>query len=125
MRLYNSVWRVNPRSSEALDGLAFWDLKRARSSRPSITVALRRLNPTETSAYAHIGLGEAYLDAGRLDEAIRHLQKAIEFAPHEPSSYILLANAYDQQGERAKAEETRARAPRAAPAPAAGKRVFY
>ena len=126
MNLYSSVSRFSPHSSEALDGLAFWDLKLGKIQEAidhwSRSAAL---NPTETSAYAHIGLGEAYLDAGRLDESIRHLQKAIELRPQEPSSYILLASAYDQQGDRAKAEETRAHAPQAAPAPAAAKRVFY
>jgi len=126
VRLYNSVWDVNGRASEALDGLAFWSLK--LNKLPEAVEAWKQsilLNPTETSVYAHVGLGEAYLRMGRVDEAMQHLQKAIEYRPDEPSSYILMANAYEQRGERAKAEEMRLRASQAKPAAAAPKRFFY
>ena len=123
--LYGSVWSVNPRASEALDGLAFWSLKTGK-----VSDAVDRwsrsleLNPTETSAYAHIGLGEAYLRMGRVADAIRHLEKAVELRPDEPSSYVLLSSAYEQQGDHAKAEQARAHAAHATPSNG-GRRVFY
>jgi tetratricopeptide (TPR) repeat protein len=125
IELYDSVWNWNPRSSEALNGLAFWDLRRGR-----LDDAVARwqrsieLNPTETSAYAHIGLGEAYLKLGRVDDAMRHLERAIELRPDEPSSYILLARAYDSRGEGAKAQALRVRASEVVPG-VAQQRMFY
>jgi Flp pilus assembly protein TadD len=123
--LYSSVWNLNGRSAEALDGLAFWDLRAGK-----VAEAAERwersaaLNPTETSAYAHIGLGEAYLRLGRVDEAAEHLEKAMEMKPNEPSSYMLMANVYQHRGDLAKAEEMRARAGAATPQ-ASAPRTFY
>jgi tetratricopeptide (TPR) repeat protein len=125
IRLYGSVWGVNPRSAEALDGLAFWDLRLGR-----VDDAAKRwersieLNPTETSAYAHIGLGEAYLRLGRVEDAMRHLETAIRLRPDEPSSYVLLARAYDAVGNGEKARELRTRASQVVPG-TVQQRAFY
>jgi Flp pilus assembly protein TadD len=123
--LYGSVWSVNPRASEALDGLAFWSLRMGKLSdavdRWSRSL---ELNPTETAAYAHIGLGEVYLSMGRVADAIEHLEKAAELRPNEPSPYVLLSSAYEQQGQYAKANEARERASHAV-ASRAARRVFY
>jgi Flp pilus assembly protein TadD len=124
--LYSSVWGINGRSSEALDGLAFWDLQAGRvaeaAARWERSIAL---NPTKTSAYAHIGLGEAYLRLGKVDDAMRHLEKAIELRPSEPSSYVLLARAYEHRGDLAKAQEMQSRATSAAPSRPIERRAFY
>jgi Flp pilus assembly protein TadD len=125
IQLYGSVWNWNPRTSEALNGLAFWDLRLGR-----LDDAVARweksieLNPTETSAYAHIGLGEALLRLGRVDDAMRHLERAIELRPDEPSSYILLARVYESRGDGAKAQALRVRASEVVPG-VAQQRVFY
>jgi tetratricopeptide (TPR) repeat protein len=125
VRLYGNVWSINGRSTEALDGLAFWDLRAGR-----VAQAAERwersisLNPTETSAYAHIGLGEAYLRLGKVDEAMSQLERAIALRPSEPSSYLLMAQAYQRRGEVAKAQEMQARASTAAPKPIE-RRNFY
>jgi len=125
VNLYSTVWGINRRATEALDGLAFWDLRTGRvqeaANRWEQSV---QLNPTETSAYAHIGLGEVYLRMGRVDDAMRHLEKAIEFRPSEPSSYVLMARAYDKKGDVARAEEMRNRASQTT-ATASERRLFY
>lgn len=124
--LYSSVWDINWRASEALDGLAFWSLKLGKVEQAADGWEQSiKLNPTETSVYAHIGLGEAYLRMGRVDEAMQHLEKAIEYRPDEPSSYILMAHAYEQQGDPAKAEQMRQRANRAKRGVGAERRLFY
>jgi Flp pilus assembly protein TadD len=125
INLYSSVWGINRRASEALDGLAFWDLKTGK-----VQEAAARwersilLNPTETSAYAHIGLGEVYLRLGRVDDAMRHLEKAIEFRPSEPSAYILMSRAYEKKGDQVRAQEMRSRASQTSSA-ASERRLFY
>jgi tetratricopeptide (TPR) repeat protein len=126
VELYSSVWGVNWRASEALDGLAFWSLKAGQVQQAAATWEQSiKLNPTETSVYAHIGLGEAYLRLGRIDDAMRHLEKAIAYRPDEPSSYILLAHVYERQGDTAKAAEMRLRAQQTSPTGAAERRLFY
>jgi tetratricopeptide (TPR) repeat protein len=123
--LYNSVWDVNGRATEALDGLAFWDLRAGRVQQAAERWERSiKLNPTETSAYAHIGLGEVYLRTGQVDDAMRHLEKAIEYRPSEPSSYILMARAYEKKGDAAKAEEMRTRANQTR-STASDQRLFY
>jgi tetratricopeptide (TPR) repeat protein len=82
------------------------------------------LNPTETSAYAHIGLGEAYLRLGRVDDAMQHLDRAIELRPDEPSSYLLKAQAHSARGEQDQARQMQLLASQASPS-AAPQRSFY
>jgi tetratricopeptide (TPR) repeat protein len=126
VELYSSVWGVNWRASEALDGLAFWSLKAGQVQQAATAWEQSiKLNPTETSVYAHIGLGEAYLRLGRVDDAMRHLEKAIAYRPDEPSSYILMAHAYERQGDAAKAAQMRLRAQQTNPTNAAERRLFY
>jgi tetratricopeptide (TPR) repeat protein len=126
VNLYSSVWGINDRSAEALDGLAFWSLKTGQVQQAADRWEQSlKLNPTETSVYAHIGLGEAYLRMGRVSDAMEHLEKAIRYRPNEPSSYILMAMAYDQQGNAAKAQEMRRRASEVSPSGPVEKRLFY
>jgi tetratricopeptide (TPR) repeat protein len=126
VEFYSAVWGINGRASEALDGLAFWSLKAGRVQQAADAWEQSiKLNPTETSAYAHIGLGEVYLRLGRIDEAMRQLETAIAYRPDEPSSYILMARAYDRQGDAAKAEEMRRRAQQASPSKGGARRLLY
>jgi Flp pilus assembly protein TadD len=124
--LYSSIFGFNPRVSEALDGLGFWSLQAGK-----LDDALQQwsqslaLNPTETSVYAHIGLGEVYLRMGRVDDAIHHLELAKQMRPEEQSSYILLSSAYERRGDHAQAEAIRAQAAKVVPVGAKPARVFY
>jgi predicted Zn-dependent protease len=48
---------------------------------------------------AQIALGSLYLMAGRLDDAIAHLEKARRLDPSKPSVYTSLARAYQRHGD--------------------------
>jgi predicted Zn-dependent protease len=48
---------------------------------------------------AQIALGSLYLMAGRLDDAIAHLEKARRLDPSKPSVYASLARAYQRHGD--------------------------
>jgi len=57
------------------------------------------------SGTAQLALGELYLTAGRLDDAIAHLDKARQFAPKNASVYSHLALAYRRRGEIPEAQK--------------------
>jgi Flp pilus assembly protein TadD len=50
-------------------------------------------------AASQISLGEIYLQAGRLDDAIVHLEKARQMKPNQPAVYANLAKAYQRRGD--------------------------
>jgi Flp pilus assembly protein TadD len=50
-------------------------------------------------AASQIALGSLYLMAGRLEDAIAHLEKARQLEPGTPSVYANLAKAYQRRGE--------------------------
>jgi tetratricopeptide (TPR) repeat protein len=54
---------------------------------------------------AHIALGSLYLMAGRLEDAITHLEKARHFDPSKPSVYANLARAYQRHGDTQQAQD--------------------
>jgi tetratricopeptide (TPR) repeat protein len=56
-------------------------------------------------ASSQIALGQIYFLAGRLDDAIAHLEKAREMKPGQPSVYASLAKAYQRRGESQKAQD--------------------
>ena len=56
-------------------------------------------------ASAQIALGQAYLLAGRLDDAIAHLDAARQMKPDQASIYASLAKAYQRKGDSQRAEE--------------------
>ena len=43
-------------------------------------------------------LADAYLKAGKLDEAAKHFDKAIELAPDDPEAWASLATVREKQG---------------------------
>ncbi len=49
-------------------------------------------------APSHLALGELLLDAGRMDDAISHLEQARALAPADPAVYSHLAIAYRRKG---------------------------
>jgi tetratricopeptide (TPR) repeat protein len=54
---------------------------------------------------SQIALGKLCLAAGRLDEAIAHLEKARQLKPGQPSVYANLAKAYQRHGDSQAAED--------------------
>ena len=53
----------------------------------------------------HFSLGKAYFDAGRFDDAVASLTRALHLNPTMSKGYQLLGDAYDRAGNRAKAIE--------------------
>jgi len=53
----------------------------------------------------HFSLGKAYFDAGRFDDAVASLTRALHLNPTMSKGYQLLGDAYDRAGKRAKAIE--------------------
>jgi predicted Zn-dependent protease len=56
-------------------------------------------------AASQIALGEIYLHAGRLDDAITHLEKARQMKPNQPAVYANLAKAYQRHGDTQQAQQ--------------------
>jgi tetratricopeptide (TPR) repeat protein len=71
--------------------------------RDSVTLFEHALSVTERNALAHINLGIAYLNRGRLDDADRELTKAIEIHPGAAEAYAGLGavRAAEGRGEEA------------------------
>lgn len=56
-------------------------------------------------APAHLALGELLLRAGRISDAVVHLEEARQLAPNDPSIYSHLAIAYRRQGRPGDAQQ--------------------
>ncbi|MFZ0814998.1 MAG: tetratricopeptide repeat protein, partial [Candidatus Sulfotelmatobacter sp.] len=54
---------------------------------------------------SQIALGSLYLMAGRLEDAIAHLEKANQLEPDDPSVYANLAKAYQRHGDIQRAQD--------------------
>ncbi len=54
---------------------------------------------------SQIALGQIYLQAGSLKDAVAHLEKARQMKPNQPSVYANLAKAYQRQGDTQRAHE--------------------
>jgi tetratricopeptide (TPR) repeat protein len=69
------------------------------------TVALFRhaANATHRSYMAHVNLGTALAEQGNYEEALEHLNKAVQFGPDHPETHFELANALADHGNLEKA----------------------
>ena len=56
---------------------------------------------------AHKGLGQALLELGDVEGAIRHLERGVELAPDSPAMRFQLAKAYQKAGRTADAQRER------------------
>lgn len=66
------------------------------------------IEPEKRNAAALLGLGEAYLALGEIDEAIDTLQQCIEFFPTDVATFrarVLAAGAWQEKGELKPAEQ--------------------
>ena len=54
----------------------------------------------------HFSLGKAYLEAGRFDDGVAPLMRALEINPRMSKAHQLLADAYDRAGKRETAIKT-------------------
>lgn len=57
-------------------------------------------------AASQLTLGELLLNAGRVDDAVAHLEQARQLAPKNPAAYSHLAVAYERQGRADEAQKT-------------------
>lgn len=64
------------------------------------SVAARPTDPA-----SQIALGQIYLQAGRLEDAIAHLEKARQMKPNQPTVYANLAKAYQRHGDAQQAQQ--------------------
>lgn len=76
---------------------------------PEFTEALKALEQSiaerPNDASSQIAIGQTYLLAGRLDEAIEHLRTARQMKPNQPAIYASLAKAYQRKGDAPHAQE--------------------
>ena len=73
--------------------------------RDSVTLFEHALSVTEDNALAHINLGVAYLNRGRLDDAERELEEAIRIHPGAAEAHRALAGVRSDQGRDEEALE--------------------
>jgi predicted Zn-dependent protease len=69
------------------------------------TVLEKAVSKRPNDASAQISLGQIYLSAGRLDDAINRLERAREMQPNQPSVYAILAKAYQRRGDSDRAQQ--------------------
>ncbi len=69
----------------------------------------------ESSAETHYNLANLYYSTGRLEQAARHYERALDIAPTSLEIYFNLADTYCAVGRYAEAEEVSTRGLRLAP----------
>jgi tetratricopeptide (TPR) repeat protein len=110
-RFYRSALTLNSHVADADEGLAVVDMVAGNMQSAAEHWARSvRLNPI--SAHLRAGLGETYLNLGRVDDAIVQLEEAVRLAPEDTTGIQLLARARsakgDQDGARALMDRARA-----------------
>jgi tetratricopeptide (TPR) repeat protein len=114
--LTTQALKANPAFAEAryYQGLALYDLKRRDEAIKAFEAVLQN-GGKRPEVYA--SLGNAYLEAGRLDDAIKSLTEGITLGP-SPGPVIQLARAYRLKGQLTTAETWLTRARSIAPSTA-------
>jgi protein O-mannosyl-transferase len=90
-------------------GLVLRTIERNRDYRDEIALWSSTIACIPENGRGHFNLGTVYLDAGRIDEAIVELRRAVELQPTFPDARFSLGNAFRLKGdvERALAEYER------------------
>ncbi len=78
--------------------------QQVRYWRDSITLFEHTLAVTEKNCTIHSNLGTALVSNGRIDDAVRHYQQAIEACPGYAEAYNNLGVAHSRRGENRRAE---------------------
>ena len=86
-------------------GIAVVASAQVRVWRDSVTLFEHALSVTEENALAHINLGVAYLNRGRLEDAERELEEAIRIHPGAAEAHGALAGVRSEQGRDQEALE--------------------
>lgn len=79
--------------------------ERANQMQQALIFAERANTLVDTDAGNHVLLGKLYALAGRRQEALHELRRAVELNPDLDSAYYLLARTYMQMGDRQQATE--------------------
>jgi folate-binding protein YgfZ len=66
----------------------------------------RVLEIDPTDAMANLGLGQLALERGRSEEAVEHLQRALDADPDYSAAFLALGRAWEARGEAVRARET-------------------
>lgn len=69
----------------------------------TVTLFEHALDVTANNYLAHNNLGIAYARQGKIDKAVNHYTKALQFKPNFPRAHNNLGNAYARQGRQDKA----------------------
>jgi tetratricopeptide (TPR) repeat protein len=91
--------------ASSLLALAVVASAQVRVWRDSVTLFEHALSVTEENALAHINLGVAYLNRGRLEGAKRELEEAIRIHPGAAEAHAALAGVRSEQGRDEEALE--------------------
>ena len=89
----------------SLLGLAVVASAQVRVWRDSVSLFEHALRVTEENALAHINLGVAYLNRGRLEDAERELEEAIRIHPGASEAHAALAGVREKQSRPEEALE--------------------
>ena len=100
---YNESIRLNPHEPRTYYQLALV-LREKMDIAGEESVLEQALAADDRYAPAHCELGRILLDQNRLEEAVNHLNMAVQYNPRSEEAYFLLVRAYRKLGERDKAE---------------------
>lgn len=109
--------QLNPNLEEARFEYA-WFLSTMGRHAEAVAEAERAVAGDPFSVSANLALGSVYHMAGRLDEALRQIQKTAEIEPNDPRCYEFLGGVYQSLGLHDEAAEAEARRLTVAGAPA-------
>lgn len=100
---YNEAIRLNPNEARTYYQLALV-LGRKMDIAGEESTLKQALAANDHYAPAHCELGKLLMGQNRLEEAVNHLNMAVQYNPRSEEAYFLLVRAYTKLGEKDKAE---------------------
>jgi len=106
--LAEQLEKSDPNNTHVLEALAARSLQMRSPDGDSVAMdyLARAIEQGSTSAWSFEQLGSQLVKVGKYQEAVSCMQKGIQRAPYDATLYALLANAYVNLNERAKAVAT-------------------
>jgi tetratricopeptide (TPR) repeat protein len=98
--------KLSPGDVWSMMQLAFEYLKRSDGEQARVW-AEKAVTADPGNFVAHKGLGQALLEVGDTEGAIKHLERGVELAPDSPALRFQLAKAYQKAGRAADAQRER------------------
>ncbi|MBI1853065.1 MAG: fused MFS/spermidine synthase [Planctomycetes bacterium] len=106
---FDHVLAAEPENSDALFYLGNLDYL-AKRYQSAARYYERALDVEPDAADIRRGLGMALVFGGQTREGVRQVERAADLAPQDPDSWLALAAAYEQVGDREQAQRARTRA---------------